>query len=84
MQAAQPCRIESANRGASSWADWARLVSEVRNSQPEYQAFSSKTWHASAGGAHAWDKTFGIGLLRRQGVWSDQIMRLIMAGVQLL
>ena len=49
----QPCRLQSANRGSDSWADWAR---EVRNSQPEYRTSSSSTWHASAGGAHAWER----------------------------
>ena len=52
VQSAQPYRIQSANRGASSWADWA---CKVRNSQEEYRVSSSDTWYASAGGTHAWD-----------------------------
>ena len=55
VQSAQPYRFQPANRGASSWADWAR---KVRDSQPKYQASSSNRGHASAGGAHAWERTW--------------------------
>ena len=51
-QNTQLYRIQSANRGADSWADWAR---EARHSQPEFRTTSSSTWQPSAGGAHAWD-----------------------------
>ena len=51
VQSTQQYDVQSANRGSNPWADWAR---EVRNSQPEYRVSSSSTWHASAGGAHAW------------------------------
>ena len=50
-QPTQKYDVQPANRGSSPWTDWAR---EVRNSQPDYRVSSSNTWHASAGGAHAW------------------------------
>ena len=55
VQSAQPYWFQPANRGASSYADWA---CEVIDSQPECQASSSTREHASAGGAHAWDQTW--------------------------
>ena len=51
LQPTQKYDVQPADRGSNPWTDWAR---EVRNSQPDYKASSSKTWHASAGGAHAW------------------------------
>ena len=86
-QSAQPNRIQSANRGTSSWADWA---SEVRNSQPEYRALNSNRRHASAGLTTRigrlilQDGTDQSGLLRQQRIWSGRVMRLIMTGTQLV
>ena len=83
-QPTQKYDVQPAIRGSSPWTDWAR---EVRNSQPDYKVSSSDTWHASAGGAHAWGQKWDSHpsewnrpLLQPVRIWPGQIMTLTEIG----
>ena len=78
-QPTQKYDVQPANRGSNPWTDWVR---DVRNSRPDNKASSSNSWHASACGAHAWDRN-GIhipqdgvgrinGLLKPVRIWPGQ------------
>ena len=51
-RAAQPYRLQKANRGDGQWSRWA---SDIRQSQPDYWSESSR-WQSSAGDNSSWKK----------------------------
>ena len=85
--------IQSTNRGASSWADRAgdltRPGTHSPNTEPLVPTHGMRLPAALTPGTRLGililqDRTDQSGLLRQQGIWSDQIVRLIMTGMQLL
>ena len=55
QRAAQPYRLQKANRGDGLWSRWAR---DARQSQPDQWSDSSAKWASSAGGDSSWQQTW--------------------------
>ena len=51
QRAAQPYRLQKANKGDGLWSRWA---SDARQSQPDQWSDSSAKWVSSAGDDHSW------------------------------
>ena len=51
QRAAQPYRLQKANKGDGLWSRWA---SDARQSQPDQWSDSSAKWVSSAGDEHSW------------------------------
>ena len=54
QRAAQPYRLQKANRGEGLWSRWA---CDARQSQPDQWSDSSAKWASSAGGDSSWQQT---------------------------
>ena len=54
-RAAQPYRLQKANKSDGQWSRWA---SDIRPSQPDQWSSSSSRWHSSAGDDGSWKKVF--------------------------
>ena len=56
-RAAQPYRLQKANRGDGQWSRWA---SDIRQSQPDHESESSM-WQSSAGDRQLVEESYGMG-----------------------